>query len=70
MVLSSTFVYLGVIIISFAKYPLSILFSLILFLLAFVKAGTAKKLVLNCMPAFFCGAEASINAPDVAHINS
>ena len=42
----------------------------VIYLLAFVEAGTAKNLLLNCMPAFFCGAEASINAPDVAHINS
>jgi hypothetical protein len=61
---------LGIIIISFAKYPLSILFSLILFIPAFVEAGAAKNLVLNCLPAFFCGAEPSINAYAVAHKSS
>jgi len=29
-----------------------------------------KILLLNCLPAFFCGAESSINALGVAHINS
>jgi len=28
---------------------------LILFLPAFVEAGAAKNLVLNCLPIFFCG---------------
>jgi len=50
------------------KFIIFLLFAI--YLLAFVEAGTAKNLLLNCMPAFFCGAEASINAPDVAHINS
>jgi hypothetical protein len=60
----------GIIIISFTKYSLSILFSLILFFPAFVEAGAAKNLVLNCLPAFFCGAKSSINAPGVAYKSS
>jgi len=44
--------------------------SLILFLPAFVEAGAAKNLVLNCLPAFFCGAEPSINAYGVEHKSS
>ena len=53
------------------KYSLSIFFSLFDFLLlAFVEAGAAKNLVLKFLPAFFCGAETSINAIDVVYKSS
>ena len=41
-----------------------------IFLPAFVEASAAKNLTLNAFIAIFCGAESSINAPGVAHINS
>jgi len=53
-----------------ARERSSFFFSLQFLLLAFVEASAAKKFVLNCLPAFFCGAESSINALDVVPINS
>jgi len=41
-----------------------------IFLLAFVEAGAAKNLMLNCLPGIFAVPESSINAIDVAHISS
>lgn len=43
---------------------------IIFFLLAFVEASAAKNLVLDYFAVIFCGAESSINALGVVHINS